>query len=433
MQRKIFVMFLCTVVTTMAFGASETVLFNFKGGKDAGGPRSGLVMDKAGNLYGVTSQGGRGGTNCFGEGCGFVYKLSPTSGGTWKKTNLYEFTGGSDGGVPVGNLAIDAKGNLYGVTEQGGTGGCDTVLGGGCGVVFRVSPKSNGKWKYSVIHDFDPGRIENDGSYADAGLIIDESGNLYGTTTFGGGFVCDCGIVYQLKPTQGGQWTEHILYVFVGISQGGSDVSFPDSDVFVDKRGHVFGTGSGGGDVLCNDGCGGVYELIPQSNGSYTEKVLKIFHGGKDGMQPDGGVIVDSKGNVYGTTDFGGGGTGCTNGGFGCGTVFELQKSAKGYRQRILHRFNGPDGYAPFADLYLDGQGSLYGTTQAGGDSNNGTVFQVTESSGKWKQSVLHSFSGGQDGDLPQAGLIPDTKGGLFGTTRGGGTGGRGTVYHIVP
>ncbi len=263
-------------------------------------------------------------------------------------------------------------------------------------------------------------------------MVFDSSGNLYGTSVFGGDFICDCGIVYQLKPGQNGQWTENILYTFIGISQGGSDVSFPNSGVFIDSKGRIFGTGSGGGDVNCNDGCGGVYELMPQKDGTYKEAVLHIFTGGKDGSDSEGGVTVDSKGNIYGTTETGGG-TGCDNGGFGCGTVFQLTKSAKGYREKIILRFNGQNGYAPFASLYLDGNNNLYGTTDAGGSVNHGVAFRLTQSSGKWKKSVLHSFGVGQDGSTPEAGLISDGKNGFFGTTRSGGATGNGTVYHLVP
>ena len=190
--------------------------------------------------------------------------------------------------MPVGNLAIDAKGNLYGVTEQGGTGDCSTVLGAGCGVVFRLSPTSKGRWDYNVIWNFGENQDGDDGNYPNAGVVFDKSGNLYGTTTFGGSFVCDCGIVYQLKPLSGGSGLENILYLFEGISQGGSDVSFPDSDVFVDNQGNIFGAGTGGGDVNCNDGCGGVFELVPQSGGKYKETVLHVFTGSPDGFQPEG-------------------------------------------------------------------------------------------------------------------------------------------------
>jgi uncharacterized repeat protein (TIGR03803 family) len=421
------------LTAVLAFGSAEKVLYSFKGGSDGGEP-GGMVLDRSGNLYGAAETGGRGGNiNCFGNGCGFVYKLAPIAGGGWKKTNLYSFTGKDDGGVPVGNLAIDTGGNLYGVTEQGGTGGCSTVLGAGCGVVFRLSPNSKGKWDYKVIWNFGTNSDGDDGNYPNAGVVFDKAGNLYGTTTFGGSFVCDCGIVYQLMPQSGEAWTENILYLFEGISQGGTDVSFPDSDVFVDAEGNIFGTGTAGGDVNCNDGCGGVFELIPQSGGSYKEKVLHIFTGGRDGFQPEGGVLADSAGNLYGTTLYGGGSTGCSNGSFGCGTVFELRKSAKGYRENIIFRFNGQDGYEPDADLTLDSKNRLYGTTYNGGADNSGIVFMFSTKAGKWKESILYSFSGGQDGYGPDAVLTNDGKGGFFSNTAFGGAAGQGTVFQLLP
>jgi uncharacterized repeat protein (TIGR03803 family) len=418
------------LTAVLVFGSDEKVLYGFKGGSDGGEPE-GMVMDKPGNLYGAAQTGGRGGNiNCFGNGCGFVYKLARTAGGGWKKTNLYSFTGKDDGGVPVGNLAIDAKGNLYGVTEQGGTGGCNSVLGNGCGVVFRLSPNSNGKWDYAVIWNFGENSNGDDGNYPNAGVVFDKAGNLYGTTTFGGSFVCDCGIVYQLKPQSGGSWTENILYLFEGISQGGTDVSFPDSDVFVDTKGNIFGTGTGGGDVNCNDGCGGVFELVPQSGGSYKETVLHVFTGSPDGFQPEGGVLADSKGNIYGTTSSGGN-PGCDNN-FGCGTVFELRKSAKGYREHVIFRFNGQNGYQPVADLTIDSKDKLYGTTYNGGTDNSGIVFLLAREAGRWKETILYSFTG-QDGYGPDAVLTKDRKGGFFSNTAFGGASGQGTVFQLLP
>jgi uncharacterized repeat protein (TIGR03803 family) len=415
---------LCSLLTaTTSFAQTEAVLFNFQGGANGADPyQSGVVMDKSGNLYGVLSDGGQNGANCI-NGCGLVYELSPTSGG-WEQTILYAFKGRGDGGSPVGNLTIDAKGNLYGVTEEGGNGPCNSVLGVGCGVVFRLSLTKKG-WKYFVIHDF-----EFDGAYPNAGVVFDEAGNLYGTTQFGGDFLCGCGIVYQLQPAKRGKWTENTLYNFVGISRGGTDVSFPGSDVFIDANGNVFGTGTGGGDAKCNDGCGGVFELVSQGNGTYQEQVLHIFKGGKDGFQPNGGVLLDSKGNVYGTTGYGGG-PGCSA--FGCGTVFELRKSGSTYNEKIIFRFNGQNGYNPVADLYLDSNNNLYSTTTSGGDSGNGVAFSLTLSSGKWAETVLHSFGSGTDGASSWASLTPDGSGGFFGTTRFGGTNGVGTVFQILP
>jgi hypothetical protein len=427
--RKLFkaVLFLYAVSTTVTvFAATEAVLYSFQGGTGGADPyQSGVVMDKSGNLYGVLSSGGEAGTGCFGEGCGLVYELSPNPAGGWEETTLYTFKGRRDGGFPVGNLTIDAKGNLYGVTEQGGSGGCNSLLGGGCGVVFRLAPSKRG-WKYSVIHDFD-----SDGAYPNAGVVFDQAGNLYGTTQFGGDFFCGCGIVYQLQPSKEGRWPENTLYDFLGISRGGSDVSFPGSDVFLDGNGNIFGTGTGGGDVNCNDGCGGVFELVAQGDGSYQEEVLHVFTGGRDGIQPYGGVLVDSEGNVFGATTFGGG-HGCNNGKFGCGTVFELEKSSA-YKEKIILRFTGENGDSPVADLYLDSNNNLYGTTAGGGTFNNGVAFSLNSSSNKWTETVLYNFGSGTDGASSWASLTPDGSGGFFGTTREGGASGLGTVFQLLP
>ena len=418
---------------TCSAAASEQVLYRFLGNADGNGPSAGLTKDRAGNLYGTTSSGGAG--QCFGLGCGTVFQLVPQPNGTYTKTILHTFTGNrSDGGVPVGTLALDAVGNLYGVTEQGGSGSCSTVLGAGCGVVYRLSPGSNHTFTYTIIYMFGTGFASDDGSYPNAGVVLDSAGNLYGTTEFGGDFVCDCGIVYQLQPTVQGQWTENILYSFIGVSQGGGDVSFPASDVTLDRNGNIFGSTTGGGDFNCNLGCGGVYQLIPNGDGTYQEVVLNIFHGGRDGASPQGGVIVDPAGNIFGSTEFGGGGTGCNNGGSGCGTIFVLRNTPTGYQKQIVFRFNGLNGYAPSADLAFGANHSLLGTVQSGGANNHGLAFLLTPSPSGWHQVILHDFTGGQDGASPLSALLPDGKGGFFGTTNdGGGSPDAGTVFQLIP
>lgn len=414
-------------VLVASAGAKENILYSFKGGADGGSPHSGLAHDKLGNLYGVTSKGGQG--QCFGLGCGTVFELTRKGDGTWTKSTLHTFDGGQGGGVPVGTLAIDARRNLYGVTEQGGTGPCDSVLGGGCGVIYRLSPQRDGSWVFSVLYSFSQPFTVDDGEYPSAGVVLDQAGNLYGTTEFGGSFACDCGTVYRLTPTQVGTWTEVVLYSFVGISQGGSDVSFPASPVTLDGDGNIFGTGTGGGDVLCNLGCGGVFVLVPRAGG-YDEQVLHIFEGGSDGSQPETGVILDSSGNLYGTTGFGGGGTGCANGDHGCGTVFELKATGGDYQTKILFRFDGPNGYAPFGELVLD-HGNLYGTTEGGGAVSAGAGFRLSPVAGEWRETGFHSFGTGTDGALPISGVIGNPKLGFFGTTAKGGEADWGTVFQF--
>ncbi|HEY7095548.1 MAG TPA: choice-of-anchor tandem repeat GloVer-containing protein, partial [Terriglobales bacterium] len=426
--------FMLLALLTGSAAASEKVLYRFQGQADGNGPTAGLVKDSAGNLYGTTSSGGLG--QCFGFGCGTAFQLVPQQDGTYVKNILHTFAANqSDGGYPVGTLAIDGAGNLYGVTEQGGTGPCDTILGGGCGVVYRLSPGPSNTFTYTILYNFATGFASDDGTYPNAGVVLDSAGNLYGTTEFGGDFFCDCGIVYQLQPTQQGPWTEKILYTFIGISQGGSDVSFPHSGVVLDRNGNLFGSTTGGGDKNCNLGCGGVYELIPNGDGTYQEVVLDVFHGGRDGEQPEGGVIVDAGGNIFGTTEFGGGGTGCNNGGFGCGTVFAMRKMPTGYKKQILFRFDGAgQGYAPSAELTIGSKHNLFGTVQAGGANSLGLVFRLTPAAGAWKETILYDFPGGQDGAGPLSGLLSDGKGGFFGTTNdGGGAPDAGTVFQLAP
>ena len=424
-------LFLLTL-TASAIGG-ESVLYRFSGQADGNGPTAGLVKDRAGNLYGTTSSGGVG--QCFGFGCGTAFQLVPQPDGAYIKNILHTFPGNrSDGGYPVGTLAIDAAGNLYGVTEQGGSGPCNTILGAGCGVVYRLSPGVNNTFSYTILYNFGVGFASDDGNYPNAGVVLDSAGNLYGTTQFGGDFFCDCGIVYQLQPNAQPPWTEHILYTFIGISQGGSDVSFPASSVALDRNGNIFGSTSGGGDVNCNLGCGGVYELIPNGDGTYQEVVLDIFHGGRDGAQPEGGVIVDGKGDIFGSTEFGGGGTGCNNGDSGCGTIFVLRNTPTGFQRKTIFRFNGSNGYAPSADLIFGPNHSLLGTVQAGGADNFGLVFRLTSSPTGWRQAILYEFTGGQDGAGPLSALLPDGKGGFYGTTNdGGGIPDAGTVFLLVP
>lgn len=419
------------IVCLLAFfaplaNAKENILYSFQGGADGSSPHAGLARDRLGNLYGTTSKGGAG--MCFGLGCGTVFVLTRGDNNTWTKSTIHTFDGGNGGGVPVGTLAIDPKGNLYGVTEQGGTGPCDTVLGGGCGVIYRLSPKGDGSFNFEVLYSFSqPGTVD-DGAYPNAGVVIGRDGNLYGTTEFGGSFVCDCGIVYRLIHNHGA-WTEVVLYSFVGISQGGSDVSFPSDTVTIDSDGNIFGTGSGGGDVLCNDGCGGVYVLVPQL-GTYAEHVLHIFEGGNDGAAPEGEVTLDANGNIFGTTGAGGGGIHCDSGDQGCGIVFELAKTGNQFQYKIIYRFDGPNGAEPFGALLLE-DGILYGTTVAGGTTAEGTAFRLSQVSGKWKETALYNFGTGSDGTVPFAPLIGNSRVGFFGTTAGGGQSHGGTVFQL--
>ncbi len=338
------------------------------------------------------------------------------------KQVLYRFTAGSDGEKPQAGLVWDTAGNLYGTTSSGDGGtGCNNGTAG-CGTVFELSPLSGGGWTESVIYVF---QGSSDGASPYSTLIFDKSGNLYGTTNAGGEH--KMGTVFELSPQAGGTWTETVLHSF-GASHDGY---YPIAGVIVDKKGNLYGTTIAGGSHKCFDECGIVFELSPLSGGKWKYQVLYNFGATEtDGANPRGNLAMDSAGILYGTTYEGGKGNGCGN--LGCGTVFELKPSTK--KEIILHDFSnaGNDGQTPWAGLTLDKQENLYGTTTVGGGSSGeGTVFEL-EKKKKWAEVQLYIFgSRNNDGYEPQAPVTFDAKGDILGVTSDGGAGGDGTVFKL--
>lgn len=402
---------------------TETAIYTFASGTDAYNPYSGLIFDAAGNLYGTTYHGGS-----FGSGA--VYKLAPVSGGGWQESVLYSFTDGADGGTPYAGLVLDSAGNLYGTTFQGGVaGGC---TGTGCGVVFKLAPISGGGWQESVLYTFSGGK---DGSHPRAGLIFDSAGNLYGTASEGGSFtncLTGCGVAFKLTPTTSGPWLESILHSFNGTSDG----SGPHGSLLFDTAGYLYGTNYwGGATSTCPaSNCGTVFRLAPSITGPWKERVLHAFTNGVDGGNPASSLIFDGAGNLYGTTTQGGHLTDCSN--LGCGTIYELTPTPTGpWKGIVIRAFSGPDGANLVAGVIFDSAGNLYGTAPSGTGSHiDGLVFKFTPQIGPWKQTVLHGFSGVKgDGKNPEAGVIFDAAGNLYGTASNGGTGGGGIVFKITP
>jgi uncharacterized repeat protein (TIGR03803 family) len=379
--------------------AQETVLYSFQGATDGSDPKANLVADSAGNLYGTTSVGGI-------YGHGVVFELA--ANGT--ETVLYAFCSRSkcvDGAYPSAGLIRDRKGFLYGTTS-GYYNGQNFV---GFGNVFEITPMGHEK----VLHKF--GGVQ-DGAYPEGGLIRDQSGNLYGTTFDGG--VNAYGMVFKLAP----DGTETVLHSFLG--SGGGD--YPNGGLIEDSAGNLFGTTTyGGGSTNCRFGgtpvgCGTIFELAPDG----TETVLHRFTGKSDGAFPLASLIEDSAGNLYGTTVD-------RSGGNKRGTVFKLAPDGT---ETVLHTFRGgSDGSRPHAGLIEDSAGNLFGTTLYGGGSLNcadgcGTVFEITPDG---KETVLYAFDGGSDGAFPNASLLRFGDN-FYGTTeRGGGsmncTDGCGTVF----
>jgi len=264
---------------------------------------------------------------------------------------LYSFGGSPEAPVyPLAGLIMDKNGNLYGTTggrENAGTGG----------TVFELSPGPDGAWTETVIHEFDGA-----GVYPQAGLVLDASGNLYGTTFGGGpdGKSAGEGVVFELSPAAAGTWTETVLHSF-----SGPDGSHPTAGLVFDGEGNLYGTTSDGGPYSYNAESGGVvFELSPAGGGKWTKAVLHDFGAGTDGSYVISGLIVDAAGNLYGTTEYGGSGGASKE-----GTAFELTPSEGGvWTETVLHNFgSGADGENPKAGLALDGAGNLYGETSYGG------------------------------------------------------------------
>jgi uncharacterized repeat protein (TIGR03803 family) len=356
---------------------------------------------------------------------------------------LYAFQGGNDGSFPSSDLIFDSSGNLYGTTQFGGVGAdCSTDSIPGCGTVFELSPNGSGGWTETVLYTFQAG---TDGSVPSSGLIFDNAGNLYGTTLYGG--AANAGTVFELSPNGSGGWKETILYSFLSNPDG----SEPQGLIF-DGSGNLYGATEFGGLNQCYkfDPCGTVFELSPNGSRGWTETIIYSFHGDGDGFSPNGGLIFDNSGNLYGTTSAGGLNIDCgVDDGYGCGTAFELSPNGSGgWTETVLYSFasTASDGANPAAGLILDQSGDLYGTTSEGGEGacgnvdRCGTVFKLSPNgSGGWTETTLYAFLGGIDGASPAAGLIFDKTGNLYGTTADGGAAGCnsgygcGTVFELTP
>ncbi len=387
-------------------GWTESVIHNFgSDGNDGSSPEQGLILDGNGNLFGATTSGGA-------NGLGVVFELSPGQGGGWTETILHTFIeNGTDGGLPFGSLVRDASGNLYG-----------TAIGGGSdrsGVVFELSPAQGGSWTETILHSFTFNG--SDGVGPDANLIFDSAGNLYSTTNGGG--IRNDGTVFELSPQQGGGWTETVLYSFIYSGSGGA---FPPSNLIADSAGNLYGTTNGGGSY----DSGIAFKLTPSGGGTWTETLLHNFGHGFDGTFPNAGLVMDSAGNLYGTTESGG-----TH---ACGAVFKISPNqGGGWSETVIHNFycNGSDGNIPFGGLIFDASGNLFGTTYEGGTHSGGAVFEMSPNgSGGWTERVVHNFNpAAGDGSYPRAGLVMDSSGNLFGTTFLGGAYGLGTVFEETP
>jgi uncharacterized repeat protein (TIGR03803 family) len=391
----------------------EKALYSFTGGADGGFPYAGVIQDAKRNLYGTTVFGGQLGV-CSGEGCGVVFKLDKAGNETVLHT--FEEKNGNDGAEPWAGVIQDAEGNLYGTTADGGIEDCEY----GCGIAFKISRAG----KETVLHNFCRRSGCTDGANPYAGLIQGADGVFYGTTAGGGAY--KSGAVFKLNKAG----KETVLYSFCPGGPPCVDGEAPLAGVIQDARGNLYGTTAYGGDPSCGSeraGCGVIFKLSKTG----SETVLYGFKGGSDGNEPQAGVVQDAEGNLYGTTVYGGD-TSC-NPPYGCGVVFRLSKTGE---LAVLHSFTGgADGRYPYAGVIQDAKGNLYGTTIYGGTTGCGdgcgVVFKL-DKTGK-KETVLHTFTGGTDGGVPWGAVIRDAEGNLYGTASQGGDNNGGVVFELKP
>lgn len=404
----------------LAPAGNERVIHSFAGSPHGEIPGANPIVDSAGGLFGPTERGGT--NNSCGSGCGTIFRLAPDTHGRWNETTLWSFDlthgaypsyplvadaagnlygatdvggslgvayellhgksglqfrvlhnfqGGYDGAQPRSSLIIDGRGNLYGTTVAGGTGGS-----GGGGTVYELIPSST-SWTERVLYRFTP---YTSGANPQAGLLFARGGSLYGTTTYGGNNACPqgCGVVFKLTPAANGRWSESVLHSF-----NGNDGCYSVAGLVTDSAGNLFGSTAEGGTGSC---------------------ALRATHQRSQ--------------------------AGCVN---GCGTLFELSRGAHGrYSFTVVHYFAEPTGAGPSGNMVFDGAGNLYGSAVVG-SAGSGAVFKLAPAThNHWKYTVLHAFTNTPDGSLP-TGVVMGANGKLYGTTIGGGGLGLGAAFEVTP
>ncbi len=395
---------LCGFVTALVFcpatarAQTESVLHSFTGAPtDGSGPKTGLVMDTSGNLFGTTCSGGSGGD-------GTIFELAKTASG-YTYSVLYNLgTLSTDGSCPEGRLVVDSGDNLYGTTSAGSTVG--TV-----GTVFELA-NTTGGYVMNTLYTFRPWNPPSviDPNDVRSGLYRDSAGNLYGTRFAGGAL--NQGTFFEVSGTK-----MQVLYSFGSVA---GDAFDPMSALILGPSGNFVGTTQAGGP----GGFGAVFQVT--SGGA--ESILYGFtDSGGDGAYPQSTLAADAAGNLYGTTYRGGLSD--------KGTIFELVNSGGTYKEKVLYSFTGTstDGGAPDCRLVVDSSGNLYGTSQGGGANGKGLVFELVNSSGSYTFKTLYSFGNPPDAEAAYKGLARDASGNLFGTTYAAGTSNLGTVFEVSP
>jgi uncharacterized repeat protein (TIGR03803 family) len=381
-----------SVCSVAAVAQTLRVLHNFGGTTgsimDGANPYAGLTFDSQGNLYGTTARGGQ--MFCLLDGCGIAFQLKESSG-SWAENVLFQF---GDGGTPMAPVVLDRAGNVY------GTFACTQDCFNNYGGVFKLQPLANGGWSESTLTN---SQFFGCGNGICGVRFFNSPTRLYGLSQQSNQ---SNGEAFSLLNRSAFTWSAIVLRYF----DGGNGGAGPSLYFSFDGNGDIYGTTSSGG----AHGMGTVFKLTPGGSlVGWSETVLYSFQGGEDGAGPQGGVIFDAAGNLYGTSSSGGSG--------GAGTVFQLTPSGANWSETVLYSFEGGnDASAPTGPLTFDAAGNLYGVANGGLDGH-GAIFKLTSSSGHWSESLVYSFTGGLDGGDPAGGVIFDSGGDLYGTTVHGG------------
>ncbi len=396
---------LSTVLTLQSWASSERVIYSFTGSADGATPYSPLIFDKQGNLYGTTYAGGA-------NNLGTVFKLSAVNG-KWTETVIHSFAGyPNDGSGPESGLVFDQAGNIYGTTWAGGKDAAGTV--------FKLARQTNGTYKQNILYSFECCFGSDDAQNPRSAVFLDGADTIYGVTQYGGNVILcyddevGCGTFFKLTHDSTG-WHETILYNFAQTPDG----ALPWSPLVRDKAGNFYNATLFGGSF---DYGGTIVKFAPDSNGGWTESV--VFTDETDDSEGMMGVALDNSGNMY------------VVGGAG---VFKLTPSSSGgFTATKIYAFGGrPAPSNPYAGVTISNSGVLYGTSAWGGggtcSAGCGTVYQLKETNGQWTETNLYNFANPANGDAPEAAVILDSKGSLYGTTPSGGKYGYGTVYEVTP
>ena len=390
---------------------TETVLYNFcsqPNCSDGGNPNSNLTPDGAGNYYGMTEAGGAG---ALYNQWGTVFEISPNGSGGWNETVLYSFTNGTQApcapsaSCPSGisTLVFDSVGNLYGIAWDQQNGYPTNAI------LFELSPVG-GSWVETTAFTF----TGSDSIGATGGLVMDASGNIYGTN--GTKYINNAstskhsGSIFELSPSGSG-WTEQVLYTRSNVRNGITSMG-----PTMDAAGNIYA-------VIASE----VVKLSPNGDG-WTSTMIHGISGWVGETSPP---VVDNAGNIYGTFASATAKS-CSQG--GCGRVYKLIPGAANWTYEVIHTFGSTsDGIYPQGNLVLDAAGNIYGATQSGGEYDDGTVFKLVHSkTWKYTEQILCSFNG-TDGGYSVGGLTMDSEGNLYGTTLGGGSSNMGVAFEVTP